>query len=158
MGSGGGGGGALVGCRLKFSYFVGSRLKFSVSCEQRLHFRCVSWRAKSIRCRQPFNFLSRNSSRDSQTKLIVRSVVKWRGFRGNKKIATTLICYARLTQTSKPVKNRKNPGFFTFIRPDFWTDLNGCRQRLLFARQVTQRKCSLCSEGKLSQLISKNVC
>ena len=26
--------------------------------EQRLHFRCVSWRAKSSLCRQPFNFLS----------------------------------------------------------------------------------------------------
>ena len=111
MGSGGGGG-ALVGCWLKFSYFVGSRLKFSVSCEQRLHFLCVSWRAKSILCRQPFNCLSRNSSRDSQTKLIVRSVVKWREFRGNKKIATTLICYASLTQSSKPVKNRKKPGFY----------------------------------------------
>ena len=26
----GGGGGPLVGCRLKFSYFVGSRFKFSI--------------------------------------------------------------------------------------------------------------------------------
>ena len=26
----GGGGGPLVGCRLKFRYFVGSRLKFSI--------------------------------------------------------------------------------------------------------------------------------
>ena len=25
--------------------------------------------------------------------------------------------------------------------------MNGCRQRLLFARQLTQRKCSLCSQG-----------
>ena len=39
--------------------------------------------------------------------------------------------------------------FFKFIRPHFWTDLNGCRQRLLFTRQLTQRKCSLCSQGKL---------
>ena len=30
----------------------------TVPCEQRLHFRCVSWRAKSSLCRQPFNFLS----------------------------------------------------------------------------------------------------
>ena len=35
------------------------------------------------------------------------------------------------------------------IRPDFWTDLNDCRQRLLFVRQITQRKCSLCSQGRL---------
>ena len=38
--------------------------------------------------RQLFNFLqlhARNSSRDSQTKLIVRFVVKWREFREKKK-------------------------------------------------------------------------
>ena len=32
----GGGGGPLVGCRLKFSYFVGSRLKFSIFVSCRL--------------------------------------------------------------------------------------------------------------------------
>ena len=47
---------------------------------------------------------------------------------------------ARLMQCSKPVKNRKKT-VFLFIRPDFWTDLNGCRQRLLFARQLIHRKC-----------------
>ena len=30
----------------------------NVPCEKRLHFRCVSWRAKSSLCGQPFNFLS----------------------------------------------------------------------------------------------------
>ena len=53
-------------------------------------------------------------------------------------------------QDSRNALNRsrtgKNP-FFLFIRPDFWTDLNACRQRLLFARQLTQRKCSLRSQG-----------
>ena len=34
----GGGGGSLVGCRLKFSYFVGSRLKFSIFVGSRLNF------------------------------------------------------------------------------------------------------------------------
>ena len=34
--NGGGGGGPLVGCRLKFSYLVGSRLKFSISVGCRL--------------------------------------------------------------------------------------------------------------------------
>ena len=29
--------------------------------------------------------------------------------------------------------------------------LNGCRQRLLFARQLTQRKCGLCSQGIVRQ-------
>ena len=51
---------------------------------------------------------ARNSSHDSQAKLIVRSVVKiWHKFHRNKKIATALICYARLMQCSKPVKQEK---------------------------------------------------
>ena len=135
---------------LSFFVFNINRHNF-LTCEQRLHFPWVSWRAKSSLCGQLFNFLScmreiRHAIREQNQ--IVRSVVKWREFRGNKKIATTLICYARPTQCSKPVKNseKKNP-FSWFIRPDFWTDLNGCRQRLLFARQLTQRKCSLCSQG-----------
>ena len=45
---------------------------------------------------------------------IVRSVIKWREFHGNKKIALTLICYARFTQYSKPVKNRKKPVFLIY--------------------------------------------
>jgi len=44
---------------------------------------------------------------DSQAKLIVRSVKIWHKFHGNKKIATALICYARLMQCSKPVKQEK---------------------------------------------------
>ena len=45
-------------------------------------------------------------------------------FCGNKKIATTLICYARLSQCSKPVKNRKKPIFlnlFVQISGLIWT-------------------------------------
>ena len=34
----GGGGGPLVGCRLKFSYFIGSRLKFSIFVGSWLNF------------------------------------------------------------------------------------------------------------------------
>ena len=55
------------------------------------------------------------------------------------------------TQESRNVLNRLRTGkkpFFQFIRPDFLTDLSRCRQRLLFARQLTPRKCSLCSEGR----------
>ena len=62
---------------------------------------------------------ARNSSRDSQAKLIVRSDVKWREFRGNKKIATTLIRCARLTQDSRSALNRsrtgKNPVFKIYL-------------------------------------------
>ena len=62
-----------------------------------------------------------------------------------------------LTQDSRNVLNRprtgKNP-FFKFFRPDFWTDLNDCRQRLLFARQLIPRKCSLCSQGTIGRIVS----
>ena len=34
----GGGGGPLVGCRLKFSYFIGSRLTFSIFVGSWLNF------------------------------------------------------------------------------------------------------------------------
>ena len=57
---------------------------------------------------------ARNSSRDSQARLIVRSVVKWCEVRGNTKIATTLICCTRCTQCSKPVKNRKETVFLIY--------------------------------------------
>ena len=59
---------------------------------------------------------ARNSSRDSQAKLIVRSVVKWREFRGNKKIALTLICYARFTQDSRNALNRSRTGKNQFFK------------------------------------------
>ena len=55
--------------------------------------------------------------------------------------------HATLRNPLNRSRKGKNP-FFKFIRPDLWTDLNGCRQRLLFARQLTQRKCSLCSQGR----------
>ena len=81
------------------------------------------------------------SSRDSQAKLIVRPVVKWREFRGKNCDRSDLLrkTHTRLTQCSKPVKNRKNPFFYLFVQ--IWTDLNGCRQRLLFTRQLIHRKC-----------------
>ena len=58
--------------------------------------------------------------------------------------------HARLTLDSRNTLNRSRTGktcFFQFIRQYFSTDLNGCRQRLRFALQLTQCKCSLCSQG-----------
>ena len=54
------------------------------------------------------------------------------------------------------LKTGKNP-FFRFICPDFWTDLNGCRQRLLFTWQLAQQKCSLCSQGTMVSTREFNV-
>ena len=54
---------------------------------------------------------------------IVRSVVKWREFRGNKKKCDNSDLLRKtcegltITQCSKPGKNRKKPGFFKFIPP-----------------------------------------
>ena len=61
-------------------------------------------------------------------------------------------------QCSKLVKNRKKNSFFLFIHLRFWTDLNGCQQRLLYAQQLTQRKCSLCLQGNsVNTLNGENV-
>ena len=60
--------------------------------------------------------------------IIVRCVVKWHEFHWNKKIATTLICWARLTQDSCNALNQsrteKKPGFFNLfvqISGQIWT-------------------------------------
>ena len=61
-------------------------------------------------------------------------------------------------QCSKLVKNRKKNSFFLFIHLHFWTDLNGCQQRLLYAQQLTQRKCGLCLQGNsVNTLNAENV-
>ena len=128
----------------------------SLLCEQRLHFCCVSWHVECSPCRQPFNFLlCMRKIHHAIRKQNLSSGLSSNGvsFVGIKKIATTLICYARLTQDSRNALSRSRTGkssFFKFIHPDLWTDLNGCRQRLLFAHQLTRQKCSLCSQGTRS--------
>ena len=89
-----------------------------------------------------------NSPHNLQAKLIVGSVVKWREFRGNKKMATTLICYARLTQCSKPVKNRKKNVFFfissfRFLDRFEWLSAEATFQNVASARRVALGQPSL---------------
>ena len=68
-------------------------LCFTVPCEQEATFELV-WEKQPLRTTVQCSIVhARNSWRDSQAKLIVRSVLNWREFRGNKKIATTLICH-----------------------------------------------------------------
>ena len=99
-----------------------------------------------------------NSSCDSQAKLIIRPVVKWHKFCGNQKIATTLICYLRLMQDSRNALSWsrivKNP-FFKLVPPDFWTDLNSCRQRLLFVRQLNSENVASARKVGLNQNLKK---
>ena len=99
-----------------------------------------------------------NSSCDSQAKLIIRPVVKWDKFCGNQKIATTLICYLRLMQDSHNAlswsRTVKNP-FFKLVPPDFWTDLNSCRQRLLFVRQLNSENVASARKVGLNQNLKK---
>ena len=63
------------------------------------------------------------------------------------KIGATTICSQDSRNALNQSRTGKNPVFLIQC-PDFRTDLNGCWQRLLFAPQPTQRKCSLCSQGK----------
>ena len=73
-----------------------------------------------------------------------------------KKIATTLICYTRLTQCSKPVKNRKKPVFWIYLSR-FLDGFEWLSVEATFTRQLTQRKCSLCSQGMSRQVASINI-
>ena len=76
----------------------------------------VQWVASADNSSILFSMVhAQNSSSDSQAQLIVRSVVEWCKSGGNKKIVNTLICYARLTQCSKPVENRKKTCFFNLL-------------------------------------------
>ena len=50
----------------------------------------------------------------------------------------------------------KNP-FFKLIPPDFWTDLNSCRQRLLFVRQLNSENVASARKVGLNQNLKKNV-
>ena len=66
-----------------------------------------------------------------------------------------------MTQASRNALNQsrtRKSVFFKFIRSGFWTDLNGCRQRLLFERQLVPRKCSLCSQGIIVQAYQSRCC
>ena len=117
--------------------------------QQRLHFCCVSCWVKSSLCQEPFNFLlcMRGICHVIRKKNLLSGLLSnGASFAGIKKIVTTLICYARLMQDSRNALNRSRTGkklrFLKFIRPHFWTDLNGCRQRLLFAWQLTQQNCN----------------
>ena len=115
-------------------------------------------RAKSSLCRQPlpttvqfFIVYARNSLRDSHSSS---------GFPPNGASFVVIKKLRKLwsaTQDSRNALSRSRAGkkpAFWFIRPDFWTALKGCRQRLLFARQLTQRKCSLCSQGRFIEKLN----
>ena len=98
-----------------------------------------------------------NSSCDSQAKLIFRSVLKWCKFHRNKKLQKLWFA----TQDSCNALNWSRTGKklgFLFIHLHFWTDLNGCQQRLLYAQQLTQRKCGLCLQGNSVNTFERRKC
>ena len=114
MGSGGGGEGGHLSVKIQLLYGQSVTIFGIMQAEAKFSLCELACEKQPLPTTVQFSIVhARNSSRDSQAKLIVRPVVKWREFRGNKKIATTLICYARLMQSSKPVKNRKKPVFFS---------------------------------------------
>ena len=80
----------------------------------------------------------------------------WHDFHGNEKLGQ--LCFA--TQDSRnnhtvlqTSQEQEKTHVLKFICTDFWTDLNGCQQRLLFAHQLTKRKCSLCWQPFNSDLL-----
>ena len=72
--------------------------------------------------------------------LIIIGSDAWRRNNGQRSFADT-----RLTNVQAGREQVKTC-FLKFIRPGFWTDLNSCRQWLLFARHLISRKSSLCSQ------------
>ena len=110
MGSGGGGEGGHLSVKIQLLYGQSVKIFGIMRAEAKFSLCELACEKQPLPTTVQFSIVhARNLSRDSQAKLIVRSVVKWREFRGNKKLVTTLVCYARLTQCSKPVKNRKKP-------------------------------------------------
>ena len=112
------------------------------SCEQRLHFRCVSWHVKSSPNCACAKFITRLASKINHQVChqMARVLWEWKQLWSAMQDSCNALNWSR---------TGKSP-FFKFIRADFWMDLNGCWQRLLFARQLTQRKFSLCSSGTRS--------
>ena len=159
MGSGGGGEGGHLSVKIQLLYGQSVKIFGIMRAEAKFSLCELACEKQPLPTTVQFSIVhARNSSRHSQAKLIVTSVVKWREFLGNKKHCDNSDLLSKTHAKLETGKEKEKNPFFKFIRPDFWTDLNGCRQRLLFARQLTPRKYSPCSKGKLSQLISKNVC
>ena len=122
-------------------------------CEQRLHFRCVSWRAKSILCRHPFKSVQkfgRINLKNGFFPVVDR-------FRALRESCVNLAQQMRVNAIFLFPRNLRH--LTTDLTINFACEiarrisrmhdrkLNGCQQRLLFARQLLQRKCSLCSQG-----------
>ena len=128
--------GGVTKCRQLYSVH-------SLPCEQGLHFRCVSWRAKSSLCRQPFKS--------------VGFFPVLNRFRGLRKCCVSLAWPIRVVAIFLFPRNSRNLATdltINFCLRIWWQNsrmydrtLNSCRQRLPFARQLTKRKCSLCSQG-----------
>ena len=126
----------------------------SVPCEQRLHFRCVSWRAKSSLCRKPFKSVQKYGQINKKNGFC--PLLDW--FRALCESCVNLVQQIRVNtiflflQNSRHLMTDLTINFACESRDEFRDrKLNGCRQRLLFTQQLTQQKCSLCSQGMLSE-------
>ena len=128
----------------------------SVPSEQRLHFRCVSWRAKSSLFRQPFNSIQKWSGRINEKNEFFPVLDRFRALRKSCVADQKLSQFFYIPAKLAPFDDRHDDYFCLRIawRISRMHDrkLNGCRQRLLFARQLTQRKSSLCSQGSRSAI------
>ena len=121
-------------------------------CEQRLHFCCVSCHAKSSLCQKPFKSVQKSgwiNFKNGFFPVLGR-------FKSLRESCMSLMSQVRvdtifLFPQNSPFDNRSDYWFSLRIA---WQilhmhnrKLNGCQQRLLFACQLTQGKCSLCLKG-----------
>ena len=121
-------------------------------CEQRLHFRCVSCHGKSSLCQKPFKSVQKSGWINLKNWFFP---VLGR-FKSLRESCMSLMSQVRvdaifLFLQNSPIDNRSDYWFSLRIA---WQilhmhnrKLNGCQQRLLFACQLTQGKCSLCLKG-----------
>ena len=118
-------------------------------CEQSLHFRCVSCRAKSSLCWQPFKSVQKSGRIDWKTwflpvldqfRALCESGVADQSCRNFFKSHKTCAIWR---QTWWLILLANCMTHFMHAR----YNLNSCRQRLLFAHQLTQWKCTLYLQG-----------
>ena len=121
-------------------------------CEQRLHFRFVSCHGKSSLCQKPFKSVQKSgwiNVKNGFFPVLGR-------FKSLRESCMSLMSQVRVDEIflfpqNSPFDNRSDYWFSLRIA---WQilhmhnrKLNSCQQRLLFACQLTQGKCSLCLKG-----------
>ena len=121
-----------------------------VPCKQRLYFRCVSWRAKSSLCWQPFKSVQK-SGRINEENGFFPVLDRFRALRES--CVANQSCHnffipAKLAPFDDDYFACESRDEFRACTIENWTVV--CRGYFSHDMQLTQRKCSLCSKGNVS--------